>query len=165
MSQLIFIRYVCLASSSSSAPTYRGRVLVEFFVERESADAKMFSQACNGCREDLIPPAGSYRLDFELLEGMHLLDGHSDYQVDITLGHTLTGGSEDREREKGGKCWVTVESDSKHLKGANKTCIPFLQKKSIMVHNLPYPRDRTAESDWYRHTDVGCIRCRCRVHR
>jgi hypothetical protein len=122
------------------APTYRGRVLVEFSVERESKDAKMFSNPCNPCSDSLSPPAGSYRLDFELLEGMHLLEGYGDYQVDVTWGHTMTTGESEKDREKGGKCWQTIESDSKHLKAANKTCVPFLTKKTMMVHNLPYPR-------------------------
>jgi hypothetical protein len=131
------------------APTYRGRVLIEVSVESAQKDAKMYSLPCSPLREELLPPAGSYRLDVEVLEGLHLLENYPDYQVDITLGHSMTvgaGGSHpcseetSREREKGGKAWATVESDCARIKGANKTVIPFLTKKSLTLHNLPYPR-------------------------
>jgi len=128
------------ADIDGEAPTYRGRVLVEMWVERQKTDAKFAAVACEPCREDLFPPSGSYRLDFECHEGLHLLEGYSDYQIDVTWGHTLTGGHEGRERERGGKCWFTVESDQKKMKGANKTIIPFQQKHSVMIHNMPYPR-------------------------
>ena len=125
------------------APTYRGRVLIEVSVEKQQKDAKLFCKPCEPCRDALVPPSGSYRLDFELLEGIHLLENYSDYQVDITMGHSMTvgGWSDDpKERDKGGKAWATIESDMKNVKGANKTIVPFLTKKSLTVHNLPYPR-------------------------
>jgi len=131
------------------APTYRGRVLIELSVEHAQPDAKLYTLPCSPVSEELIPASGSYRLDVEVLEGMHLLEDYSDYQVDITLGHSMTVGDKgshpcseetQKEREKGGKAWATVESDTARVKGANKTVIPFLTKKSLMVHNMPYPR-------------------------
>jgi len=120
------------------APLYRGRILLQFTVEKEQTNPAIASKPCTPLDPALLPLARSYKLDLEVYEGFHLEGDYSEYQVDVAWAHSMTGGDKESKRERAGRVWETFESKPK-TKATPPHTVSFLSKKSLVVHNMPAP--------------------------
>jgi len=112
------------------APRFRGRVMVEFEVERGVKMPNISSKPCGPCPQHLTPATGTYKLDLEVFEGVQL-GSAKKYVVDVTWGHSMSVD----DHRVGGILWESFDSSSKQPDNVHE----FLQRKTLQVYNLPIP--------------------------